>query len=55
MDDPSTYCLMYQSLALLREIRDLCSSNKTLRATWTGKDVQLKLVVKLFLQCRNGT
>ncbi|RSH88769.1 hypothetical protein EHS25_002997 [Saitozyma podzolica] len=36
------------------EIRDLCSTNKSLRALWTGKDAQLGLVLKLFLQCRDA-
>jgi len=54
MDDPSTYGLMYNCLILLREVRDLCASNKALKATWTSKKTHLGLALKLFLQCRNG-
>ncbi|WWD19092.1 hypothetical protein CI109_103550 [Kwoniella shandongensis] len=54
MDDPSTLCLLYQSLVLLQQIRDLCQTNKALRASWTAKDAHMKLVLDLFLQCRNA-
>jgi hypothetical protein len=52
--DKASYPLLYQCLVLLQQIRDLCSTNKSLRALWTGKDAQLGLVLKLFLQCRDG-
>ncbi|ODO06737.1 hypothetical protein I350_04096 [Cryptococcus amylolentus CBS 6273] len=52
MDDPASLCLMYQSLSVLQQIRNLCQTNKSLRASWTSKDAHLKLVLDLFLQCR---
>ncbi|WVR07509.1 hypothetical protein IAU60_004551 [Kwoniella sp. DSM 27419] len=54
LDDPLTMCLLYQSLVLLQQIRDLCATNKALRASWTSKDTHMKLVLNLFLQCRNA-
>ncbi|OCF39032.1 hypothetical protein I317_07169 [Kwoniella heveanensis CBS 569] len=54
LDDPTTSCVLYQSLILLQQIRDLCQSNKALRAAWTAKDAHMKLVLDLFLQCRNA-
>ncbi|KAK4688698.1 E3 ubiquitin-protein ligase listerin, partial [Tremellales sp. Uapishka_1] len=54
LEDPSTYCLLYQCLVLLQQVRDLCQSNKTLKASWTAKDTHMKLVLKLFLHCRNA-
>ncbi|WVF72830.1 hypothetical protein IAT40_007648 [Kwoniella sp. CBS 6097] len=54
LDDPTTSCVLYQSLVLLQQIRDLCQSNKALRAAWTAKDAHMKLVLDLFLQCRNA-
>ncbi|WVQ74909.1 hypothetical protein IAR50_004517 [Cryptococcus sp. DSM 104548] len=52
MDDPASLCLMYQSLSVLQQIRNLCQTNKSLRASWTSKDAHMKLVLDLFLQCR---
>lgn len=54
MEDVSTHPLLYRCLELLQQVRDLASSNKALRALWVGKDRQLELVLKLFLQCRQG-
>nr|XP_018261516.1 uncharacterized protein I303_05954 [Kwoniella dejecticola CBS 10117]OBR83674.1 hypothetical protein I303_05954 [Kwoniella dejecticola CBS 10117] len=54
LDDPTTSCLLHQSLLLLQQIRDLCQTNKALRASWTAKDIHMKLVLDLFLQCRNA-
>ncbi|WVR00029.1 hypothetical protein IAU59_007171 [Kwoniella sp. CBS 9459] len=54
MEDPTTSCVLYESLVLLQQVRDLCQSNKALRASWTAKDVHMKLVLDLFLQCRNA-
>jgi hypothetical protein len=48
--DESTYGLLYQALSLLTEVKDLCLTNKALRATWTGKTTHLTLVLKLFLE-----
>ena len=55
MDDPSALVLVYQSLSLLQQVRDLCASNKSLRAAWTSKKTHLSLVLKLFLQCRDAS
>ncbi|KAK8854764.1 hypothetical protein IAR55_003503 [Kwoniella newhampshirensis] len=54
LEDPTTLCLFYQSLLLLQQIRDLSQTNKALRALWTSKNVHMKLVLDLFLQCRNA-
>ncbi|WVQ82306.1 hypothetical protein IAT38_004434 [Cryptococcus sp. DSM 104549] len=54
LDDPSTFCLLHQSLTLLQQIRDLCQTNKSLRASWVSKDTHMKLVLEHFLQCRTA-
>lgn len=54
MDDPSSLCLLYHSLSVLQQIRDLCQTNKSLRASWTSKADHMKLALDLFLQCRSG-
>lgn len=54
LGDKSTLPLGYRCLVLLREIRDLCGTNKALRALWLGKDAQMGMVLRLFLQCRDG-
>lgn len=54
LEEPATYPLMYASLSLLKEVRNLCASNKSLRALWTQKDEHLSLVVTLFLQARDA-
>lgn len=54
LDDPESYPLLYAALCLLREVRDLCRSNKALRALWVQKDEHLSLVVTLFLQARDA-
>lgn len=54
MDDPSSLCLLYHSLSVLQQIRDLCQTNKSLRASWTSKADHMKLALDLFLQSRSG-
>jgi hypothetical protein len=54
LQDPASYPLMYASLSLLKEVRDLCASNKSLRALWVQKDEHLSLVVTLFLEARDA-
>ncbi|WWD02614.1 hypothetical protein V865_000654 [Kwoniella europaea PYCC6329] len=54
LEDITTSCLTYQSLLLLQQIRDLCQTNKSLRASWTAKDDHMKAVLNLFLQCRTA-
>ncbi|EAL20617.1 hypothetical protein CNBE3250 [Cryptococcus deneoformans B-3501A] len=54
MDDSSSLCLLYHSLSVLQQIRDLCQTNKSLRASWTSKTNHMKLVLDLFLQCRSA-
>lgn len=54
LDDPVSYPLLYAGLNLLKEIRDLCQTNKSLRELWTAKDGHFGLVVNLFLQCRDA-
>ncbi|TXT13101.1 hypothetical protein VHUM_01502 [Vanrija humicola] len=54
LDDPVSYPLLYAGLNLLKEIRDLCQTNKSLRELWTAKDEHFGLVVNLFLQCRDA-
>jgi len=54
LQDPASYPLMYAGLSLLKEVRDLCASNKALRALWVQKDEHLSLVVTLFLQARDA-
>lgn len=51
LSDPTSP--LYASLVLLRQLRELASHNKALRAAWTNQDVLLKSVVQLFTQCRN--
>jgi hypothetical protein len=47
--------MIYQCLLLLQQVRDLTSSNKALRASWTNKDEVMKAVLKLFVLCRGDT
>ncbi|WVW85588.1 hypothetical protein I302_107626 [Kwoniella bestiolae CBS 10118] len=54
LDDVTTSCLTFQSLLLLQQIRDLCQTNKSLRAEWTAKDDHMKAALNLFLQCRTA-
>lgn len=54
MDDPSSLCLLYHCLSVLQQIRDLCQTNKSLRASWTSKADHMKLALDLFLQSRSG-
>ncbi|WWC90682.1 uncharacterized protein L201_005618 [Kwoniella dendrophila CBS 6074] len=54
LEDPPTTCLLHQSLLLLQQIRDLCQTNKALRASWTAKDEHMKAILQLFLQCRTA-
>ncbi|WWC71538.1 uncharacterized protein I206_105496 [Kwoniella pini CBS 10737] len=54
LDDSTTSCLLHQSLLLLQQVRDLCQSNKSLRASWTAKNDHMKAVLNLFLQCRDA-
>ncbi|KAL7422810.1 hypothetical protein Q5752_002106 [Cryptotrichosporon argae] len=54
LDSKDAWPLVYWSLKLLVQVRDLCSTNKSLRASWTGKDAHMGLVVKVFLRCRSA-
>nr|KIR46016.1 hypothetical protein I312_04558 [Cryptococcus bacillisporus CA1280] len=54
MDDPSSLCLLYHSLSVLQQIRDLCQTNKSLRASWTSKADHMKLALDLFLQSHSA-
>jgi hypothetical protein len=54
LDDLVSYPLMHAGLLLLKEVRDLCATNKGLRELWTQKDEHLGLVVTLFLQARDA-
>lgn len=54
LNDLTSLPLVYHCLLLLQQVRDLCDSNKALRASWTSKKTHLSLVLKLFLQCRDG-
>ncbi|ORX38482.1 hypothetical protein BD324DRAFT_607949 [Kockovaella imperatae] len=51
----SSLCYLCGCLVLLRTVRDLCATNKSLRAAWTNRDVLSKQVLKLFTQCRNDS
>ncbi|WVO13469.1 hypothetical protein L204_101086 [Cryptococcus depauperatus] len=52
LDDPASLYLLYHSLVVLQQIRDLCQTNKSLRASWTSKNAHMKLVLDMFLQCK---
>lgn len=55
MADPTTHSLLHECLVLLQQVRDLCETNKSLRAMWeVVKDKHLQLVLGLFLQCRDA-
>ena len=54
LSDDAELPMLYQSLLLLRQIRDLSQTNKALRASWTAKDRHMGLVFDRLLQCGFG-